>query len=47
MSLKDAKAFLDKLKTDVEFRKKVGECKCSESRTEFVKSEFRVRGRSP
>ncbi len=37
MSLESAKAFVERMKTDEDFRKKVNECKDNEDRMSFVK----------
>ncbi|MEQ8188718.1 MAG: Nif11-like leader peptide family natural product precursor [Candidatus Eremiobacterota bacterium] len=37
MSLKPARAFVDRMKTDEDFRKKVTDCKDAETRAAFVK----------
>jgi predicted ribosomally synthesized peptide with nif11-like leader len=45
MSLESAKAFIERMKTDEDFRKKVTECKDNEARRECVKNagyEFTV-----
>jgi len=39
MSLDSAKAFVDKMKIDEDFRKKVTDCKDNEARKAFVKTE--------
>jgi predicted ribosomally synthesized peptide with nif11-like leader len=39
MSLESAKAFVERMKTDEDFRKKVTECKDNETRRECVKSQ--------
>lgn len=39
MSLESAKAFMERMKTDEDFRKKVTECKDSEARKAFVIKE--------
>ena len=39
MSMESAKAFMEKIKTDEDFCHKVNECKDSESRITFVKSQ--------
>jgi predicted ribosomally synthesized peptide with nif11-like leader len=39
MSMKSAKAFIERMKTDEEFRTKVTEYKDTETRTAFVKSQ--------
>jgi len=38
MSLEAAKAYIERIKTDEEFAKKVGECKDAETRISFVKN---------
>ncbi len=37
MSLESAKAYIEKMKTDIDFREKVNECKNTEERTKVVK----------
>ena len=39
MSVESAKSFMEKIKTDEEFAKKVKECKDAEARMAFVKAE--------
>ncbi|MEQ8192164.1 MAG: Nif11-like leader peptide family natural product precursor [Candidatus Eremiobacterota bacterium] len=39
MSLESAKAFVEKINTDEDFRNKVTGCKDQETRTSFVKSQ--------
>jgi predicted ribosomally synthesized peptide with nif11-like leader len=39
MSIESAKLFIHRMKTDGEFAEKVTECKDSETRTAFIKSE--------
>ncbi|MEQ8222050.1 MAG: Nif11-like leader peptide family natural product precursor [Candidatus Eremiobacterota bacterium] len=45
MSLEEAKAYIERMKTDEKFRKKVTECKDAETRSDYVKNagyEFTV-----
>ena len=39
MTIESAKAFIERMKNDKEFAKKVKECKDTEERMEFVKAE--------
>lgn len=39
MSMESAKAYIERMKTDEDFRKKVTECKGTDTRKAFIKSQ--------